>query len=118
MQTEHIFLIIILVFSISTLIVNSIFFYLFLKFRQYNQDLNKDAAEALGNTIKYVTTGFEDILKALQSMQEWSEKAHANIIEVENENASKIYKAILREQAFLGKLGEQFGYRPRTDLEE
>ena len=118
MQTEHILLITILVFSISTLVINSIFLFLFLKFRSYHQDLNKDAAEALGNTIKYLTTGFQDTLKALQSMQEWSEKAHANIIEVENENSTKIFKSILREQAFLSKLGEQFGYRPRTDLEE
>lgn len=101
-----------------SLILNLFSLFLYYKSYKYFQELNKDTAEALGKTVKLLTDGFTDMIKALQSMQGWNEKAHANVIEVENDNSTKIFKALIREQAFLGKLAEQFGYRPRTDLEE
>lgn len=114
METTH-FLLILCTFS---LVINVIYLILFLRYQKYAEELNKDMAEALGKTVKLLSDGMGDVLKGLQSMQEWNEKAHTNLIDVNNDNSGKIYKAILREQAFLSKLGEQFGYRPRTDIEE
>jgi hypothetical protein len=107
----------ILLISICSLGFCITFFIIFLRFKKYYEDVNKDYVQALSNTIKILNEGFKNNFSSLEAMQKWNEKALEKKVEIDNENAKKIMDAIVREQNFLSKIGEQLGYRPRTDFE-
>jgi hypothetical protein len=107
----------ILLISIASFALSFINFFYILKFRKFYEDVNKDYVQALSSIMKVTNDGFRNNFASLEAIQKWNEKAFEKKVEIDNENAKKIIDAIAREQNFLSKIGEQLGYRPRTDLE-
>ena len=87
------------------------------KLKQFFVEVNKDFVEAMSAVMKTNTNGFKDTFEALNAMQKWNEKCFEKNIEIQNENAQKIFENLVRQQNFMGKMAEQLGYRPRTDIE-
>lgn len=107
----------ILLLSLFSLLVSIFSILLIWKFKKFHEEVNQDYVQALSSIMKLVNEGFKNNFSSLEAIQKWNEKAVDKKIEIDNQNAKKIIDAIIREQNFLSKIGEQLGYRPRTDLE-
>ena len=103
--------------TLINMIIAYLSFCMLHKVRQFFVETNKDFVDAMSAVMKINTNGFKDTFEALNSMQKWNEKCFEKNIEVQNSNAQKIYENLFRQQNFMGKMAEQLGYRPRTDLE-
>jgi hypothetical protein len=114
---DNFFAIFILILLLINLVASCLVAWLLNNLRQFNADVNKDFVEAVSVMMKINTSGFKDTFEALDSMQKWNEKCFEKTIEIQNENAKKIFENLVRQQNFMGKMAEQLGYRPRTDLE-
>ncbi len=107
----------ILLLSFASLIISISSLLLIWRFKKYHEEVNKDYVQALSSIMKVINDGFRTNFSSLEAIQKWNEKAVEKKIEIDNQNAKKIVDAIIREQNFLSKIGEQLGYRPRTDIE-
>ena len=106
----------ILICSLNFVFLLYIFIYM-KNFQKFQREINQDYADALGNVLKIIIKSSEDNFNSLSSIQDWNQKAFEKIIEIQNQNSQKIIEQIVREQMFLSRMAEQFGYRPRAEME-
>lgn len=107
----------ILALCFCSLIMSILSLVMLWRFKKFHQDVNADYVQALSSIMKIINDGFKNNFASLEAIQKWNEKSFEKKVEIDNENAKKLFDAIVREQNFLSKIGEQLGYRPRTDLE-